>query len=128
MSIDEIRARLEAENARLTDAIARLRMVVDNLRGAMAAQDERERAAGERCGVPYESSGCDWPDAVAEAVLARDRKIAELEREVAEARKAGAVEVLTALLDSAVECGMTFIQLSAVRAVRDRCKRGEVKV
>lgn len=37
-------------------------------RGAMDAQDERERQASERCGVPYEQYGCDWPDAVADEV------------------------------------------------------------
>lgn len=38
-------------------------------RGAMSAQDEREKQAAEKCGVPYELSGCDWPDAVADAVI-----------------------------------------------------------
>lgn len=42
--------------------------------GAMAAQDERERLAGERCGISTEEHGCDWPDAVAERVVhLRDR-------------------------------------------------------
>lgn len=39
------------------------------LRGSIAAQDERERLAGEKCGVDWEMHGCDWPDAVAERVL-----------------------------------------------------------
>jgi hypothetical protein len=38
------------------------------LRGAIEAQDGRERAAGAACGVPYEEHGCDWPNAVAEEV------------------------------------------------------------
>jgi hypothetical protein len=38
-------------------------------RGAMAAQDERERVAGDRCGVSYLDHGCDWPDAVADVVV-----------------------------------------------------------
>lgn len=42
---------------------------VDLLRGAMTAQDDRERQAGEKCGVDYATSGCDWPDAVADRVL-----------------------------------------------------------
>lgn len=42
---------------------------IELLKGAIAAQDERERQAGERCNVPYELWGCDWPDAVAEVVL-----------------------------------------------------------
>lgn len=47
----------------------------DDLRGAMAAQDERERVAGDACGVPWTMHGCDWPDAVAEEVkvLRRER-------------------------------------------------------
>lgn len=40
-----------------------------NAIGSMRAQDERERQAGERCGVPTTEHGCDWPDAVADAVL-----------------------------------------------------------
>lgn len=38
-------------------------------RGAMLAQDNREKAAGEKCGVLYGLAGCDWPDEVAEEVL-----------------------------------------------------------
>lgn len=41
----------------------------DELKGAMAAQDERERMAGLKCGVRYETAGCDWPDAVAEELI-----------------------------------------------------------
>jgi len=74
-------AELRAENARLAaerDAHGDRDMLLaewnkaaaerDDLRGAMAAQDGRERAAGEKCGVPYDIHGCDWPDAVAEEV------------------------------------------------------------
>ena len=39
------------------------------VRGAMAAQDERERQAGEKCGVNAALWDCDWPEAVAEEVL-----------------------------------------------------------
>jgi len=42
----------------------------DDALGAMAAQDEREKVAGEMCGVLYHLHGCDWPDAVAERVVA----------------------------------------------------------
>lgn len=87
MSADE---KLITENARLNKE-------ADLLYGAIKAQDEREHAAGERCGVPYELSGCDWPDAVAEAVLARDRKIAELEAELAETVKCVSLETRSAI-------------------------------
>jgi hypothetical protein len=39
------------------------------LRGAIAAQDERERQAGIKAGVLRELHGCDWPDAIADVVL-----------------------------------------------------------
>jgi hypothetical protein len=57
---------------RLSDSekeVERLRAELSLVRGAMAAQDERERKAGERCGVPYEQHGCDWPEWVADEVL-----------------------------------------------------------
>lgn len=60
----------------LKDRYCELVVVHDNLtaevatlRGAMAAQIERERVAGERCGVPYEQHGCDWLEWVADEVL-----------------------------------------------------------
>lgn len=53
------------------------------LRGAIAAQDDRARKAGERCGVPYELHGCDWPDAMAEEVQVVRAEIASLKRQVA---------------------------------------------
>jgi hypothetical protein len=49
------------------------------LKGAIAAQDERERKAGERCAVPYEQHGCDWPDWMAEKLLSQAARIAQLE-------------------------------------------------
>jgi len=48
------------------------------LRGAMSAQDEREREAGKLCGILWEEHGCDWPDAVAETVITLRKKLAEL--------------------------------------------------
>jgi len=51
-----------AKKRALTEALAEVVL----LRGAIAAQDEREKAAGILCGVPYEQHGCDWPDWVAE--------------------------------------------------------------
>jgi hypothetical protein len=42
---------------------------IATLKGAMAAQDEREHRAGKRCLVFHEQHGCDWPDAVADTVL-----------------------------------------------------------
>jgi hypothetical protein len=49
------------------------------LKGTIAAQDEREKKAGERCGVPCEQHGCDWPDWMAEQVLSQAARIAQLE-------------------------------------------------
>lgn len=53
--------------------------------GTIHAQDERERRAGERCGITYEWHGCDWPDAMAEEVIRlraeRDALKARLEKE-----------------------------------------------
>lgn len=51
-------------------SIAALEADVRLARGAMIAQDERERTAGEKCGVPREIFGCDWPDAVADLISA----------------------------------------------------------
>lgn len=67
----------------------------DTLRGAMAAQDSRERAAGEKCGVPYELHGCDWPDAVAEEVMVvrRERDAAIADRDALRARIDGGTVV-----------------------------------
>lgn len=59
--------------------------------GTIHAQDDRdrERRAGERCGITYEWHGCDWPDAMAEEVLRlraeRDALKARLEKLVFEA-------------------------------------------
>jgi len=39
------------------------------VKGAMAAQDEREKLAGEKCNILWQEHGCDWPDAVAERVI-----------------------------------------------------------
>jgi hypothetical protein len=55
-----------------------LRQQVAMLTGALAAQDEREGQAGELCGVSREVHGCDWPDAVAEAVLGLKQRVATL--------------------------------------------------
>lgn len=41
----------------------------DLFKGAMQAQDERERKAGELCGVDHGQWGCDWPAAVADVVV-----------------------------------------------------------
>ncbi len=38
-------------------------------KAASDSQDRREREAGERCGVSYETHGCDWPDAAAERIV-----------------------------------------------------------
>jgi len=74
-------ADLEAQQARVMGAIdeQRLREELRLTRGAMDAQDDRERQAGEKCGVSYEEYGCDWPDAVADEVLALRQRVAELD-------------------------------------------------
>jgi hypothetical protein len=53
----------------LLDEVERLRAQNANLRGAMDAQDHREKAAGEVCGIPYEEHGCDWPEVVADKIV-----------------------------------------------------------
>lgn len=45
------------------------------LKGAMDAQDDRERQAGEKCGVDYAQWGCDWPDAAADTILSLKRQL-----------------------------------------------------
>lgn len=57
------------------------------LRGAMDSQDNREREAGEKCGVSYLENGCDWPDAVAEKVLALRCENERLRTIIAQARE-----------------------------------------
>jgi len=59
----------------------------DEARGAIAAQGEREQQAGERCGVPTLIHGCDWPDAVAEKVIAQRSALQAKEQEIAEAKR-----------------------------------------
>lgn len=66
-------ARAERAHARETE-----------LQGTIDAQDERERKAGEKCGVPYAESGCDWPDNVAEKVLALQAENERLRERVKE--------------------------------------------
>lgn len=53
---------------------------VRSLRGAIASQDARERAAGEKCSVPYDEHGCDWPDAAAEKIVFLRAEIEDLKR------------------------------------------------
>lgn len=84
MLVDKIRtdvitaARMVSSLIANSDALAAER---DSFRGAIRAQDERERMAGEACGVSREMHGCDWPDAVAEVVIALRQRA-----EAAEAR------------------------------------------
>ena len=63
----------------LRQRIADLEAQQARVMGAMDAQDDRERQAGEKCGVSYEEYGCDWPDAVADKVLALRQRVADLE-------------------------------------------------
>ncbi len=53
----------------LADQSARLREELKLAMGGMAAQDRREAAAGEKCGVHAYEHACDWPDGVADVVL-----------------------------------------------------------
>ena len=55
-------------------AVVALQTEVDLLRGAMAAQDERDAAACARAGIP--PSGCDSADALADEVLALRAQLA----------------------------------------------------
>lgn len=68
----------------LLDELDRLRGDNVLLRGAMDAQDERERKAGEVCGVSFAEHGCDWPEWVAEEVVSLRIEIARLRRSAAE--------------------------------------------
>jgi len=54
----------------ISDYAVELIQEVRELRGAMFAQDERERKAAERLGMIHT---CDWPDDVADRVLATER-------------------------------------------------------
>lgn len=56
-----------------------LRQQVTELKGAMAAQDEREQQAGVLCGISWVEHGCDWPDAIADHVLALRARIVAAE-------------------------------------------------
>lgn len=58
-----------SKDLQLRAEIERLERDRETIRGAMLAQDNREKAAGEKCGVSWMEHGCDWPDAVAETVL-----------------------------------------------------------
>lgn len=58
-------------------------LTTQHLKGAMRAQDDREKAAGEKCGVDYAQWGCDWPDAAAEKILDLRRQLKSLRRIVA---------------------------------------------
>lgn len=61
-----------------------LRASLAEYQGAMRAQDQREDAAGVRCGVLRGYSGCDWPDAVAEEVLTLRASLEQARKELAQ--------------------------------------------
>ncbi len=74
------RKRLDAESRKTGIPVAELiRRKIDEgeLLGALRAQDERERLAGVKCGIPWEEHGCDWPDAVADEILRLKNLIAK---------------------------------------------------
>jgi hypothetical protein len=77
----EAKGRIHAEIVadELRTSVERLQI---ELTGAIKAQDERERQAGIRCEVPYELSGCDWPDAVAEKVAELRETVERLQKEI----------------------------------------------
>lgn len=88
---EQARFALKCEWEARQDADKRLTLT----RGAMAAQDEREQQAGERCGVSYVLHNCDWPEAVADEVLALRARIAELGEQL-EADRTKVAECMTA--------------------------------
>lgn len=79
--------RMQAEIAEHERMYAELLKERDLLRGAMDAQDERERRAGVTCGVAYELHGCDWPHEVAELVVSLRAENARLLVYIAGQRK-----------------------------------------
>lgn len=75
------------------------------VKGAMNAQDERERAAGQLCGIPYEEHGCDWPDAVADALNVERKKRLEAEQDADALRQAIASDITNeAFMDEQTLC------------------------
>lgn len=60
------------------DTHAECRERIAELQGALDAQDRRELLAGEKCGIPWEDHGCDWPAAVAERVVHLRAEVARL--------------------------------------------------
>lgn len=80
MEMETTEIAIAYDNLRIVrDLVKRQEDEIKLLRGAIRAQDEREREAGIRCGVAYELHGCEWPDAVAEEVLVLQVKLRDLE-------------------------------------------------
>jgi len=63
-------------NIEFIAAVKAMRQERDELKGAMRAQDERERIAATRLGMIHT---CDWPDAVADELEAARAKVASLQ-------------------------------------------------
>lgn len=98
--------------------IAERERQVATLQGAMAAQDEREQRAGERCGIERGVTGCDWPDAVVEEVLGLRQQIATL------------TEALEKILNYAADLdGITWLSPVSASEIntRDRWLAGEFR-
>jgi len=72
----------QPKNIEFIAAVKAIRQERDELKGAMRAQDERERVAAERLGMFH---NCDWPDAVADEVTAlreQVKRLSELEARI----------------------------------------------
>lgn len=78
-------------------AMTRMQVERDQLCAEHALRDEREKLAGERCGVSRDVHGCDWPDGVAEVVAIQDSERIKLIAENNQLR-ADLAEVLEAML------------------------------
>lgn len=65
----------DPEVYKLRDMLVETTIDLSRAKGALAAQDERERKAGIKCGLPYEEYGCDWPDATADLIVSLQKDL-----------------------------------------------------
>lgn len=66
----EARNECERQFQEKVEEVIRLLCERDEAFGALAAQDKKMEVAGKQCGIPFEVFGCDWPDRVAEELIA----------------------------------------------------------